>query len=189
MTETPQNTTPEEEKSQAQLDYETGQEFMSNGDVAQAANAYHNALLGFEEEQNENGIANAADKLGDICKGRGEFDKALQHYDRAYRICEKHCDRFSLFSLEKKRAKLAADAQNYEKAIELYLDVLDEYSALRNPQGSVDTLEILADLYIKNGEKKKAADSYRMAASIHKNFKHQRHAEKFLQMAAEVEKS
>ena len=189
MTDTPQDTTPEEEKSQAQLDYDQGQEFLNNNDVAQAANAFHNALLGFEEENNENGIANAADKLGDICAGHGEFEKASQHYARAYKICEKHQDRFSLFSLEKKQAKLMADAKNYEKAINLYLEVLDEYSALRNPQGSIDTLDILADLYIKNGDKEKAIDSYRMAASIHSNFKHQRHAEKYLKLAEELESS
>lgn len=179
----------EEEKSQAQQDYEMGQEFLKNNDIAQAANAFHNALVGYEQENNENGIANASDKLGDICSDRGDFEKALQHYEKAYTICEKHSDRFSLFSIEKKKAKLMYDTKEYDKAINMYLDVLDEYSALRNPQGSVDTLETLAEIYLKNGNKAKAADSYRMAASIHKDFKHKKHAAELLQKAEEVEKS
>ncbi len=182
-----QEETKEEDKTQAQLDYEKGQEFLKDDDAAQAANAFHNALLGFEQEKNENGIANAADKLGDICAGRGEFDMASQHYDRAYEICQKHSDRFSLFSLEKKKAKLMHDAKEYDKAIELYLDVLDEYGALRNPQGSVTTLETLAEIYLKKGDKEKAADSYRMIATIHKQFKHNNFAQKFMKMAEEVE--
>ena len=181
-------TEPQEEKSQAQQDYEAGIEFLKNKEAAQAANAFHNALLGYEAEENDNGIANASDKLGDLCAERGEAEKAISHYDRAYAICEKHSDRFSLFSIEKKKARLMYDSKNYAKAIELYLGVLDEYSALRNPQGSVDTLETLAEIYLLTGERAKAADAYRMAASIHKSFKHNRTAEKFLARAEEAAK-
>lgn len=173
----------EKEKTQAQQDYESGQEFLKNEDLGQAANAFHNALIEYEQEKNENGIANASDKLGDICAQKGEFEKALEQYDRAYTICEKHSDRFSLFSIEKKKAKLMYDAEEYDKAISMYLDILDEYSALSNPQGSVDTLEILAEIYLKKGAREKAADAYNMAASIHRKFKHQRHASKFEEMA------
>lgn len=183
------NTEKETEKSQGQQDYENGQEFLTNNDIAQAANAFHNALVEFEQEGNESGIANASDKLGDICAGRGDFDTALKHYDRAYAICEKHSDRFSLFSIEKKKAKLMYDADELDKAIALYLGVLDEYSALRNPQGSVDTLETLAEIYLKKGDKAKAADSYRMAASIHQNFKHEKQVKELLKLAEEAEKS
>lgn len=177
-----------EEKSQAQLDYEAGQEFLKNLEPAQAANAFHNALIAFELEGNENGIANAADKLGDICATRGDVATALIHYDRAYAICQKHSDRFSLFAIEKKKAKLMYDAKDYDQAIRLYSEVLDEYGALRNPQGSVDTLETLAEIYLTKGDKSRAADAYRTVAAIHKSFKHSRHAEKFLEKAAQVEK-
>jgi tetratricopeptide (TPR) repeat protein len=179
--------TPKEEKSQAQLDYEAGQEFLKNLETAQAANAFHNALIAFEIEGNDSGVANAADKLGDICAARGDVATALSHYDRAYAICQKHTDRFSLFSIEKKKAKLMYDAKEYDQAVHLYGEVLNEYSALRNPQGSVDTLETLAEIYLAMGEKSKAADSYRTAASIHKNFRHSHHAEKLLQKAAAIE--
>lgn len=179
----------ETEKTQAQRDYEAGVEFLKNREQGQAANAFHNALIAYEQEGNEFGMANASDKLGDICAERGDVDGALAHYERAYGICQKHTDRFSLFAIEKKRAKLMLDSKQYGKAITLYMDVLDEYSALRNPQGSVDTLETLAEIYLATGDQAKAADAYRMAASIHKSFKHSRHAEKFLVKAAEVEKS
>ncbi|MFA7346468.1 MAG: tetratricopeptide repeat protein [Desulfurivibrionaceae bacterium] len=177
-----------EEKSQAQLDYEAGQEFLKNLEPAQAANAFHNALIAFELEGNENGVANASDKLGDICAARGDVATAMTHYDRAYGVCQKHSDRFSLFAIEKKKAKLMYDAKDYDQAIRLYSEVLDEYGALRNPQGSVDTLETLAEIYLAKGDKNRAADAYRTVAAIHKSFKHSRHAEKFLEKAAEVEK-
>ena len=180
--------TEQEEKSQARLEYEAGQDQLKDSHYANAANSFHNALIGFEQEEDENGVANASSMLGDICASRGDTEMALEHYDRAYKICEKHSDRFSLFDIEKKRAKLMHDAGRYDKAIELYIGVLDEYSALSNPQGSVDTLETLAALYIKKGDKEKAADTYKMAASIHKNFKHTMHAQTLLDKAEEVMK-
>jgi len=182
----PQNST-QEGKTQAQQDYEDGQKFLKEGDIAQAANAFHNALIGYEQEGNENGIANAADKLSDICAERGDTEKALENLERAYAICSKHSDRFSIFSLERKKAKLIYQSGNLEESVKLYLDILDEFSALRNPQGSVDTLDTLAEIYLKKGEKEKAADAYRIAASIHKSFKHRQQTEEFLAKAAAAE--
>ncbi|HIJ79958.1 MAG: tetratricopeptide repeat protein [Desulfobulbaceae bacterium] len=178
----------EEVKSQGQLDYEAGKKFLDNKDASLAANAFHNALAEFEKEKDENGIANASDKLGDICALRGDFDNAIKHYDRAYAICEKQSDRFSLFAIEKKKARIAFDAKQYDKAITLYLDILDEYTSLSNPQGSVDTLAIIAEIYLVKGDKAKAADSYRMIASIHRSFKHNNIAATFTAKAEEVEK-
>jgi len=147
---------------------------------------FHNALIGFEQENNENGIANASDKLGDICVEQRNYDKALGHYDRAYAICEKETDRFSLLSLEMKQAHIYFKTKRFQEAVDIYLDILEEYQFLKSPKGAVDTLEILAEVYVAMGEREKAADSYRLAASIHKNFKHKRQAEAFLKKSEEV---
>ncbi|MBU0483296.1 MAG: tetratricopeptide repeat protein [Proteobacteria bacterium] len=187
MTDITQDKT--ENKTQAQQDYEAGQDFLNNKDMSQAANAFHNALVGFEQEKNEIGIANASDKLGDICALHNDIVRSLEHYDRAYAICEKNSDRFSLFSIERKKAQIFHKAKEYDKAIKMYLDVLDEFSALVNPQGSVDTLETLAELYLQVGDKSKAADSFRMAASIHNNFKHKKHAAEFIKKAEAAEQA
>jgi tetratricopeptide (TPR) repeat protein len=177
----------QEDKSMAQQDYDAGQKFLEDKEISQAANAFHNALIGFEQEGNENGIANASDKLGDICSEQGEIEKALEHFERAYTFCSKNFDRFSLFVLERKKAGLIYKSGDLAKALELHLDILDEYGALRNPEGSVETLGTLAEIYLKQGEKAKAADSYRMAASIHKDFKHDKHAEEFEAKAVDAE--
>jgi len=176
----------QEEKSQARLDYEKALEFQKNKEAAQAANMFHNALIGFEQEKDINGIANATDKLGDICAERREFDKALQHYDRVISICQDQGDSISVFSIDKKKAKLHADCGKHEQAINMYLDILDQYQAMRNPQGAVDTLEILAQVYLDAGKREKAADCYRTVASIHEKYKHRRHAEDFMKRADEL---
>ncbi|MFW5905976.1 MAG: tetratricopeptide repeat protein, partial [Desulfobia sp.] len=93
----------QEDKSQAQLDYEQGLEHLENEELTLAANMFHNALIGYELDDNEHGIANAAARLGDVCHHNQEYDKALEHYERAYKICQKESDRFSLFTLEQKQ--------------------------------------------------------------------------------------
>ncbi|MFO7760887.1 MAG: tetratricopeptide repeat protein [Desulfobia sp.] len=176
----------EENKSQAQLDYEQGLEHLKNNEIAEAANMFHNALIGFEQDNNEHGIANVMDKLGDICYDNKDFDKALEYYERAYTICQKETDRFSLFTLEQKKAKIYLDIGDYRKALRAYIGVLDEFEALKNPRSSVDTLEVIADIYLKLGEKENAAEAYKVAASIHKNFNHEKPARELLQKAEEV---
>ncbi|MEW6518310.1 MAG: tetratricopeptide repeat protein [Thermodesulfobacteriota bacterium] len=174
------------DKSQARLDYEEGLELLKKKETAQAANMFHNALIGFEQEKDINGIANATDKLGDICAERREFDKALQHYDRVIAICQEQGDSISVFSLDKKKAKLHADSGRHEQAINMYLDIIDQYQAMRNPKGTVETLETLAQIYLDAGKREMAADCYRTAAAIHANYKHNRHAEALNQKAEEV---
>lgn len=181
-------TTPKEmPKSPAQQDYEKGQEYMKKQELGQAAAAFHNALLGFEEAADENGMANATDKLGDICLEKKEFSKALDYFERAYAICQKHSDRFSLFSLERKKARVYDESGDHAQAIAAYVDVVDEYNALRDPRGAVEALETLAELYLKLGEKAKAADCYRTIASIHKNYKHENFHARYMDKAKAIE--
>ncbi len=180
-------TAEEKEKTQAQQDYEKGQELQKQSEFSQAAAAFHNALIGFEQEANENGVANAADKLGDVCLEKGEFEKALTYFNRAYAICQRHADRFSLFSLERKKARVYAKSGDLPKAIDAYVDIVDEFNALRDPRGAVETLETLADIYLSQQEKDKAADCYRTIASIHKSYKHNNFYATYMEKAAALE--
>lgn len=186
---TNKETKEEKEKTQAQQDYEKGQDYLKQNELVLAAAAFHNAMLGFEHDADENGIANAADKLGDVCLAKKEFAAALAHLDRAYAICQRHADRFSLFSLERKRARIYDESGDYPKAIDAYIDIVDEFNALRDPQGAVAALETLADIYLKVTDKAKAADCYRTIASIHKHYKHNTIAKTYMDKAAATEVS
>jgi len=177
----------EKQKSQAQQDYEMGQEHLKKKDLTQAAAAFHNALLGFEQDGDENRMANAFDKLGDICVEKKEFEKAIDNFDKAYAICKRHEDRFSLFSLERKVARVYDESGDYAKAIEAYVDIVDEFNALRDPRGAVETLETLAEVYLKLAEKAKAADCYRTIASIHKHYRHNNFCASYMEKAAATE--
>lgn len=171
----------------ARADYKAGREFFSRGELAQAAMAYHNALRGFEEQGDEQGIANCADRLGDVCIAREEYTMALEHYQRALAICEKEEDIFSMAALNKKKAGSYRAMGEYENSLRLWMDLFDHYSKIRDPQGTVETLEAIAGVYLEMGEKERAADTLRTIAGIHGNFKHTRLASEFEEKARSIE--
>ena len=177
-----------EVKDPAQADYDKGKELRSAGDDAQAASFFHNALVVFEQNGNQKGVANASVQLGDICAVRQEHEKAITHYQRAYGICDEEKDMFSLIALQKKMVVCQKALKQYDEAVRSYLNVIDIYAGYNNPAGTVASMEELAKLYLEMGERQKSADTFRTIASIHQNFRHARHAREFMDMAAQVEK-
>ncbi len=172
--------------TQPKKDYNEGLDYLKNKELAMAANAFHNALKGWEEEENLHGVANASDQLGDICAERGDFDNAFAHYDRAYKICTDDYDRFSLFALERKKAALLAQLERFDEALAQYWDILDEYTANQDPAGAVATLETMAEIFIKTADQEKAANCYQMIAKTHRNFKHPDEAAEYEAKAADL---
>lgn len=177
----------QEAEDPAQADYDRGRELLAAGDEIQAASFFHNALVGFEQQGDDKGVANAADQLGDICTGREDHEKAIVHYQRAYGICDKENDRFSLIALQKKMALAKRALEQYDEVVRIYLNVIDIYAGYNNPAGTVATMEELAKLYLEMEERQKSADTYRTIASIHKNFKHTIQAQEYMDKAAQVE--
>ncbi len=169
-----------------QAEYEKGQDFLKKNEPALAANAFHNALLGFEEGGDEKGVANAADKLGDICLGRQDFANAINHFEKAFGICDKEGDDFSIIALNQKIAKARRGLQQYDVAVAIYLELLDSFQRFNNPAQAVETFETLADTYREMGDRGKAADALRAAAGIHQSFKHFRQAQQLLTRAEAV---
>ena len=177
-----------EDLDPARKDYLEGRKLYSQGDYAQAAQAFHNALRGFEEQGDEQGVANAADRLGDACLAREEYAMAIANYRRAFAVCEKEDDSFSQLSLNKKMAAAYRKLGDHEKALELLFDMLEHYRLTNNPKGAVEILVSIAETYAEQGDRARAADAYRSVASIHARFKHARLAAEFDQQAEALER-
>ena len=177
-----------EDLDPARKDYLEGRKLYSQGDYAQAAQAFHNALRGFEEQGDEQGVANAADRLGDACLAREEYAMAIANYWRAFAVCEKEDDSFSQLSLNKKMAAAYRKLGDHEKALELLFDMLEHYRLTNNPKGAVEILVSIAETYAEQGDRARAADAYRSVASIHARFKHSRQAAEFNQRAEALER-
>ncbi|MBE0585219.1 MAG: tetratricopeptide repeat protein [Desulfofustis sp.] len=174
------------EKSQAQRDFEEGRGYVERGEAALAAVSLHNALRGFEQDQDRVGIANAANQLGHACLLRQEYDMALVQYRRAWDICEELGDSMSLLALTRHLIEAHKGLKEYRVALNHCLDLLDTYQRNNNPKGSVEVLEMMADIYVLAEEPGKAADALRTAASIHANFQHQSIADTLRKKAAQL---
>ncbi|CAK8721597.1 MAG: Tetratricopeptide repeat-containing protein [Candidatus Electronema aureum] len=177
------------ENDPAKRDYLEGREQFKKGEYAMAAMAFHNALKGFEEQGDEAGVANAADRFGDVCLERQDYAAALAHYSRAYAICEKEEDSFSILALNKKMAAAHGKLGEFDQALEYAFDMVEHYQLTKDPKGMVETMTVIAELYQEKGDKLKAAETYRTIAAIHRNFKHQRMAEEFAARADELERA
>ncbi len=169
-----------------QADYEDGKKFLENQEYGQAAVALHNALVGFKEQNDETGIANASNQLGHVCLARNEYESALNHYQQAFAICDKSNDRMSVLAVLPKIVEVHKALHQYDMAIENCLTILEHYQDNRNPQGTVTILEEMAEIYLQAENKEKAADTYRTIASIHKNFRHENIAEGFMNKAEQL---
>jgi len=175
---------PAEELELAQADYKAGKGHLKSENLAQAASAFHNALIGFEKAEDATGIAKASDKLGDICGRKGEHRAAIAYYQRAFTICEHSGDTAGLLSLRGKLADCYRRAGERDQAITIYLDMLDTYCKVFDPGGAIDVLTTLAAIYEEAGERSKVADAYRTAASIQANFGNTAKAEELLRKAS-----
>ncbi len=176
----------EQNMTQAKRDFDEGIDYIKNKEPAMAANSLHNALMGYEEDGDLHGVANASDVLGDVCAERKDYEKAFAHYDRAYKICTDDFDRFSLFSIEKKKANLLVEMERYDDAIDMYWEIFDEYSGMRDPNGVTATLETMSDLFLKTGDKKMTIECYRLIAKTHLNYKHKKEASEWNEKADEL---
>jgi len=170
----------------ARLDYVKGRAQFSGGEFAEATVSFHNALKGFEEQGDDQGIANAADRLGDTCMAREEYSLALEHYQRAFAICDKEEDSFSTLALNKKMAVSHKKLGQLDEAMVLLYDMLEHYQLTKNPKGVVEILMVMAEIFVQQGKINEAADAYRTISSVHAGFKHQRLSEEFAQRAEDL---
>jgi tetratricopeptide (TPR) repeat protein len=176
----------EPQKTQAQLDYEEGRGYVERGESALAAVALHNALRGFEEENNREGMANASNQLGHACLLRKQYDKALVHYRNTYELCEELGDPVSLLTVSKQLAETHRGLKQFRQALDICLDLLDSYQRNNDPKNSVEILERMAQIYIDANEPEKGADAFKTAASIHANFGHKKLADELRKKAADL---
>lgn len=175
-----------ESQDSVKKEYEEGLKFLEQQEYGQAAVALHNALVGFEQRQDETGIANASNQLGHVCFFRNDYEAALKHYQRALVIVEKANDRMSALAVLNKIVAAQKGLKKYDKAIAICLDMLDLYQDNRDPQGTVVTLEVMAEIYLQDEQREKAADAFKTVASIHKNFRHDTMASHYLAKATRL---
>lgn len=176
----------EKPKDPILAEFEEGKRFLEEKNYAQAALAFHNVLLSYEEKNDKNGIANASNRLGEVCLAKQDYDTAEKHFLRAMEIVVAADDPMSELMLNRQLLEVYAGKKEYPKAIEICLSLMEDYKNNNNPQGVVEVLEKMAQFFIDAGEKDKAKGAYRTAASIHRRYKHNNIADDLEKLADEL---
>lgn len=170
-----------------QSEYEEGKKALEDGFYGQAAVSLHNSLIGFEQRDDESGIANACNQLGHLCLTKEDYDKSLKYYQRAFEICDKNNDRSSVLAVLKQMVEVYCGRGDNKKGINVCLEMLDLYHDNRDVGGTVKVLERMVEIYLAGEQKDKAVDTYRTISSIHKNFSHDKLAASFAALADKLE--
>jgi len=174
-------------KSPVQKEFDDGKAFLEKGEHSQAALAFGNVFLAYEEEADEAGMANASNQMGHVCLAKEDYAQALVHYQKAWDICDKLFDPMSLLALRKQFVEVYRALKDYDKAISISMDLLEIYQENRDPHGTVAILEGIVGIYIDAENIPLAADTYRTIASIHENYNHKKIAAGFVKKADELE--
>ena len=168
-------------------EYEEGKKALAAGDYGQAAISLHNALVIAQERNDQPCIANASNQLGLLCLAKKDYATASRHFETSLAICEAVGDSASVAASTRSLIESLTGEELFSQAVARCFELLDLYAANNDPQGSVATLETLADVYTTCGQTARAADTLRTVASIHSNYRHQDIADEFLRRADALE--
>ena len=127
-----------------------------------------------EKEKNDNGTKGAMSLhlSGDIYLIRGEYDKALEYYQRSLADTEKKCgkDHYITYINLSNIGKVYVHMEKYDKALEYYqkdlAQKLKEPHKGKYPDGTAYIYDDIGNAYSNLGENEKALENYQKALSI-----------------------
>lgn len=172
---------------EAQKLYKEGEILSNQGRSLDAIDKLKEALIVFEEEDHDKGIANACEKLGDLNCFRGNLNTALPLYQRAVAICQKNDDPVSEVILLEKIIDIYRKKNEFEKCLPYYMRAL-EIAEITGDAGKAGYyLTGIGDVYQRRGELKKALDAYKTALKIFKQTRSSERAKILEQGIAQLE--
>jgi tetratricopeptide (TPR) repeat protein len=140
------------------------------GQVAHASALWGRALEMWEaleeEDLPEDLEGTLANDLGLLYQDKGEWDKAIDYYQRSLAICEKVGDEHGMASTFNNLGEVYRVKGEWEKAIEYYQRSLEIKEKVGDEHGMATTLNNLGLVYDDKGEWDKAIEYYQRSLEI-----------------------
>ncbi|MCF1191458.1 ATP-binding protein [Mangrovimonas sp. AS39] len=149
----------------AEITYFKALIYAEKGDYINAVNNYLKSKELYSKLQDTLSLAKVNNRIGLIEIERGNYEKGLEFSLSAIDIFEKRGLTKDLLCAYNNLANAYHSIHNYEKAIEFYEKTLELEKQL-NKQGSINTLQRLAELYSQKRENRKAIDYYEKALVV-----------------------
>jgi tetratricopeptide (TPR) repeat protein len=140
------------------------------GQVAHASALWGRALEMWEaleeEDLPEDLEGTLANDLGLLYQDKGEWDKAIDYYQRSLAICEKVGDEHGMASTFNNLGEVYRVKGEWEKAIEYYQRSLEIKEKVGDEHGMATTFNNLGAVYQDKGEWDKAIEYYQRSLEI-----------------------
>jgi len=124
----------ESSKKRAFAHFYTGEVLLMNNQLKKANTHFFTALKYFETNQMERATAAAYLKLGNIAFYEGLMDKAEEHYQKAYRLGQKHQVLPLLYELGQNRATIYSNRKDFERSMPMLKEALKAGIAMEAPE-------------------------------------------------------
>jgi len=146
--------------------YEEGLVNFNRGMTLDAIKSLEQAAAICEELQDEAGIANCAEKIGDSMLVRGNFNGAITQYQRSLAICEKHNDPLGIVILIEKIIDIFRKQGELENVLSYSFYALEKLENTGDSGRTAMFISTIGDIYERQGKINEALDSYRLAHKI-----------------------
>ncbi len=114
------------------------------------------------------GIAISLNNIGIVYEKWGNYEKAIEYYQKALKIFEELGNRKGMAALMNNIGIVYYNWTNYEKAIEYYQKSLQMEEELGNKQGTANSLNNIGLIYMNWGNYKKSIEYYQRSLKIGK---------------------
>ncbi len=146
--------------------YEEGLINFNRGMTLDAIKSLEQAAAICEELQDEAGIANCAEKIGDSMLVRGNFTGAIAQYQRALAMCEKHNDPLGIVILIEKLVDIFRKQGEFDNVLSYSFYALEKLESAGDSGRAAMFISTIGDTFEKQGKIDEALDAYRLAHNI-----------------------
>ncbi|MEW5936597.1 MAG: tetratricopeptide repeat protein [Candidatus Thermoplasmatota archaeon] len=147
--------------------FSKGYPYWKKGELDKAMSLFQTALKTFEEtgaEQKD--IGNALRAMGNIHLSKGEYDDALQYYEKSMAVMEKVDDKYGIAAALNNIGIVHLYRGELEKALEYYGRSLEMFEKIGDKRGIVHSLCGLAETHLEMGKDQTALENAEKAVGI-----------------------
>jgi tetratricopeptide (TPR) repeat protein len=108
-------------------------------------------------------------RIADIYDKKGDYQKAVNYYQKAIKILEKYRDNLKFFAYKLTLGDIYRKMKDYRNAEKYITEGLEDAKKLQDKYGEANGYKYFGDLFKDKGDKKTAREYYTRAYNLYKS--------------------